>query len=95
MKETSPLKAIRQHCLDCSCGSYTEVKLCTVLQCALHAFRFGTNPHLKRELTDEQRAELAERAANARLEKENRKKETSSESHAGENEGGELQSIAA
>ena len=64
---TSPIKAIRAKCLDCCCGSSNEVKLCTCTRCALYAFRFGKNPYRKtRELTDEERAEAAERMKKAR-----------------------------
>jgi hypothetical protein len=40
----SPIKAIREKCLDCCCGSSMEVKLCTVTRCALWPFRLGSNP---------------------------------------------------
>ena len=59
---TSPIKAIRAKCLDCCCGSANEVKLCTCTGCPLFAFRFGKNPFRKtKEMTDEEKAELAER----------------------------------
>lgn len=58
----SPVKAIRQKCLECGEGSANEVKLCPVECCPLYPFRFGKNPYRqKRELTDEQRARMAER----------------------------------
>lgn len=44
-KRISPLKAIRLKCLDCSCGSSNEVKLCPVVKCPLYPFRFGKNPN--------------------------------------------------
>ena len=48
--QTNPGKAIREKCLECSCGSSNEVKLCTVTGCALYPFRFGKNPYrAKRE----------------------------------------------
>jgi hypothetical protein len=43
----SPLKAIRQHCIDCSGGSRAEVRNCSITDCSLHAFRFGYNPKRK------------------------------------------------
>ena len=43
-KRITPLKAIRLKCLDCSCGSPKEVKLCTVEGCPLYPYRFGKNP---------------------------------------------------
>lgn len=55
-KRISPLKAIRLKCLECSCGSSNEVKLCPVTKCALYPFREGHNPNIaKREYTEEQR----------------------------------------
>lgn len=55
-KRISPLKAIRLKCMECSCGSSYEVKLCPVTQCALYPFREGHNPYTKkREWTEEQR----------------------------------------
>ena len=35
MKEVSPMKAIRQKCLDCSCGQLTEIRECPIKDCAL------------------------------------------------------------
>ena len=64
---TSPLKAIKYKCLECSNGSLHEVKLCPVTDCALYDFRTGHNPYrTKREYTDEQKAEMAERLKKAR-----------------------------
>lgn len=60
----TPLKAIRLKCLDCCCGSSYEVEQCPCEDCTLYPFRFGKNPfRKKRELTEEQRKELAERLA--------------------------------
>ena len=64
---TSPLKAIRAHCLDCCYDSAAEVKLCPVEECRLHPFRFGKNPfRAKRAYTDEERAVMSERLRAAR-----------------------------
>lgn len=61
-KLTNPVKAIRAKCLDCCCGQTKEVELCQSTKCALFPFRFGKNPYrTKRELTEEQRAVMAER----------------------------------
>ena len=69
----SPLKAIRENCIDCCGGSSNEVKLCPSKNCFLHPFRFGENPfRKKREYTEEQKASMNERiekARQARLEK--------------------------
>lgn len=43
----TPLKAIRQKCLDCCMGSAQEVKLCPIRDCALYPYRDGHNPNRK------------------------------------------------
>ena len=45
--QTSPVKVIREKCLDCCCGSQHEVKLCTAVRCPLHPWRMGKNPYRK------------------------------------------------
>lgn len=60
------LKVIREKCLDCCCGDSTEVRKCPAVDCALWAYRMGSNPLRKRDLSDEQRAALAERLALSR-----------------------------
>lgn len=40
----TPMKAIREKCLDCMCGSYQEVRLCPCQNCPLYAYRFGKRP---------------------------------------------------
>ena len=67
--EKSPLKAIRQHCLECSCGSAYEVKNCVIHDCNLYPFRLGNNPFCTRSMTDEQKQAAAERLKSARLAK--------------------------
>ena len=57
----SPVKAIRQFCLDCCGGSSAEVRACTSVNCALKPFRFGKNPFLHRVMTEEQKAAATER----------------------------------
>ena len=47
MKSLTPLKAIRQNCLDCSNRSAKEIKLCPIKDCPLYQFRFGKNPNRK------------------------------------------------
>lgn len=37
-------KAIRLHCIECSGGSFNEVKVCAIGKCALFPYRFGRNP---------------------------------------------------
>lgn len=68
----TPLKAIREKCLDCCCGQSTEVRLCTAIKCPLYEFRMGKNPNKKgRELTEDQREALAERLRKGREKKNN------------------------
>lgn len=47
---SSPLKAIRKKCIECSGGSYKEVRLCPCDDCPLWPYRFGRKP----QKTDEQ-----------------------------------------
>ena len=64
---TNPVKAIRGKCLDCCCGSVAEVKSCTATACALFPFRMGKNPYRQsREMTEQQKVELADRLSKAR-----------------------------
>ena len=65
--EKSPLKAIRQHCLDCCCGSAYEVKNCTIHHCELYPFSMGHNPNRKSSLSDEQRKEVGEKLKSSHL----------------------------
>lgn len=57
--QTNPVKAIREKCLDCSCGQIKEIRLCPVTNCALYPFRFGKNPYrIQRKLTEKQKQAL-------------------------------------
>ena len=40
----SPLKAIREKCMQCTCGQRIEIRNCTVKTCALYGFRMGHKP---------------------------------------------------
>ncbi len=40
----SPLKVIRDNCLDCSGGSPSAVRNCAVTHCRMWPYRFGRNP---------------------------------------------------
>lgn len=44
-KHLTPLKAIRQKCIDCACGNKAEVRKCTAENCPLFIFRMGHNPN--------------------------------------------------
>lgn len=41
----SPLRAIREKCLDCACGNDAEVRRCELKHCTLWPFRMGKNPN--------------------------------------------------
>jgi hypothetical protein len=63
----SPIKIIREHCVECSGGSAAEVKLCPVTKCKLWPYRFGRNPNrAKKTLTEEQRDIIRKRLGTAR-----------------------------
>ena len=68
MKRMTPVKAIRAKCLDCCCDQSAEVRLCQAEECPLWPYRMGHNPARKRELTEEQKAEIGERLNRARME---------------------------
>ena len=58
-KHKSPLKAIRENCIECMGGvgnnPWKLVEECAAVDCALHDFRFGKNPFYKLNLTPEQK----------------------------------------
>ena len=57
----SPIKAIREKCLECSCGQAYEVKMCPITDCPLYRFRYGKKP-IKQNLSDEAREKSRQRA---------------------------------
>jgi hypothetical protein len=59
--ETSPLAAIKLHCLDCGDGTRAEVEICPNPSCPLYPFRHGKRPG-GRKMTDEQRQAASDRA---------------------------------
>jgi hypothetical protein len=46
-RKLTPMKAIKQNCIDCSGGSPKERKNCIVVGCPLYVYRFGKNPNRK------------------------------------------------
>ena len=66
--EKSPLKAIREKCLDCTCGQANEVKNCQIEKCPLWKYRMGKSGRT-RSMTEEQKQAAAERLKSARLAK--------------------------
>ncbi len=61
-------KAIRAFCLECLGWSSDEVKRCSAPLCPLHPFRFGKDPSVKMDLTEEQRRKIGERLNRGRIE---------------------------
>lgn len=59
----SPVKAIRAFCLSCCGDSAYDVRYCCAPKCVLYPFRFGKNPYIHRELTEEQKEAAAARLA--------------------------------
>jgi hypothetical protein len=41
----TPIKAIRQKCLDCTCNQHKEIRLCPVVDCAIYPYRMGRRPN--------------------------------------------------
>ncbi|OGV09635.1 MAG: hypothetical protein A2499_01275 [Stygiobacter sp. RIFOXYC12_FULL_38_8] len=46
MKQT-PLRAIKKHCLECSCFEKKQVRECVIKDCVLFPYRHGNNPQRK------------------------------------------------
>lgn len=44
MERLTPVKAIRQKCLDCTCWQPKEVRQCPSNDCALWSYRMGKRP---------------------------------------------------
>jgi hypothetical protein len=60
----SPLKAIREMCIQCmgATQNYSKlIKECASPNCPIFIYRFGKNPHHSKNISDEQRKELAGR----------------------------------
>ncbi len=53
MGKLTPMKAIRKKCLDCCCGSFTEVALCTIPKCPLYQYRMGRRPKVEQTTTNQ------------------------------------------
>ena len=62
----SPVKAIRAFCIKCMGDQAYLVKDCPTKICPLKPFRFGKNPFIKRDMTDEQKESAVERLLRAR-----------------------------
>jgi hypothetical protein len=72
-KLKSPVKAIREKCIECMGGRGTGqnynklIKECASPDCPTFEFRFGKNPYHTQNLTDEQRKERSERLKSSLL----------------------------
>lgn len=44
MKKLTPMRAIREKCMDCCCWQRKEVRLCPIVRCSLYPYRFGKRP---------------------------------------------------
>jgi hypothetical protein len=61
------LSVIRAKCLDCCCGSESEVRKCTTVSCPLWPYRMGSNPlRAPKQMSEEQRQAAGERMRVAR-----------------------------
>lgn len=60
------LRAIRANCIECAGNNEAEVRRCRMVACPMWPYRMATNPFQRRELSDEQRAELGDRLRRAR-----------------------------
>lgn len=49
----TPIKAIRAKCIECSCGSKQDVRLCPIKKCALYPYRMGHRPKVGKDTADE------------------------------------------
>ena len=50
----TPLKAIREKCKECNCGSHAEIKLCEIYDCPLWPLRPGYRAKRSANLSPEQ-----------------------------------------
>lgn len=48
-KKLTPIKAIRQKCLDCCNNQCKEVRYCPIKSCALYPYRMGHRPKEEKE----------------------------------------------
>ena len=57
MAKRTPIKAIRQKCLDCCNGQFIEVRECPITECALYEYRMGHRPKADEEIHTEEVSE--------------------------------------
>lgn len=65
--KTSPIKAIRAKCLDCSSDDKIEVRECPIIDCPIWPYRMGKNPYNARtkNMSTEQKQVFADRMKKA------------------------------
>ena len=62
MAKLTPVRAIRQKCLDCCNGQSAEVRLCTCKTCPLYGCRMGHRPKGEQFTTETYREEKSPRS---------------------------------
>lgn len=67
-EKPKPLTSIREFCYECCGFSRADVKTCPSKKCPLWPFRFGKNPYVSRNMSEEQRRKSAERLKKYRKE---------------------------
>ncbi len=71
-KQKSPVKALREMCIECMGGrgtgqNYSKlIEECGSPDCSIFEFRFGKNPYHTRQLSEEQKKEIAARLHDGR-----------------------------
>jgi hypothetical protein len=66
-KQKSPVKALREMCIECMGGrgtgqNYSKlIEECGSPDCSIFEFRFGKNPYHARQLSDEQKKDIVTR----------------------------------
>ncbi len=60
----TPIRAIRQKCVDCCAGQSKEIRLCPIKKCPLYPYRMGHRPKAEDLPAEESNGEkTAERTA--------------------------------
>jgi hypothetical protein len=71
-KYKTPVKAMREKCIECMGGRGSEdyrcrIKECVSVDCPIFAFRFGKDPYRSPNLSDDQRKRMANRMSKVNL----------------------------
>lgn len=54
MAKLTPIKAIRAKCMECSAGSFNEIRYCPCKSCPLYEYRFGHRPKKEENTMDDE-----------------------------------------